>query len=243
MKTSTDSGAAEGGDLPARPFFHEGMRAWQDRFDSRRLADRLEERLGRSRFTTEDRIFIESRTMFFLATADEAGRPDCSYKGGDVGFVRVTGDNELAFPSYDGNGMFRSIGNLSTHAPVGLLFIDFEQPRRLRVNGLASVTADDPLRDEFTGAQLVVRVRATHIFPNCPRYIHRMQLAEASPYVPRSDVEPPVPAWKRYEMFSDVLPRMGCNGDDSESRDAADGTAAPVSTRTQEIGERGDHTP
>jgi predicted pyridoxine 5'-phosphate oxidase superfamily flavin-nucleotide-binding protein len=215
MKTSTDGSAAEGGDPEVRPFFHDGMRAWQDHFDSRRLADRLEERLGRNRFTADDRVFIESRTLFFLATADEAGRPDCSYKGGDAGFVRVTGDDELAFPSYDGNGMFRSIGNLSRHAPVGLLFIDFEQPRRLRVNGLASVAADDVLRDAFPGAQLVVRVRATHIFPNCPRYIHRMQLVEQSPYVPRTDVEPPVPAWKRFEMFSDVLPREDCGSSSS----------------------------
>ena len=217
MKTSADDSAAENGGPAPRPFFHEGMRTWQDRFDSRRLADRLEERLGRSRFTTDDRAFIESRTMFFLATADEAGRPDCSYKGGDAGFVRITGDDELAFPSYDGNGMFRSIGNLSTHAAVGLLFIDFEQPRRLRVNGLASVVPDDPLRDEFTGAQLVVRVRATHIFPNCPRYIHRMQLVDPSPYVPRPGVEPPVPAWKQFEMFSDVLPRKDSGGSGSES--------------------------
>jgi len=216
MKTSTDSGAADAGDPAPHPFFHEGMRAWQDRFDSRRLADRLEERLGRNRFTADDRAFIESRTMFFLATADDSGRPDCSYKGGDAGFVRVTADDELAFPSYDGNGMFRSIGNLSRHAPVGLLFIDFEQPRRLRVNGLASVAPDDPLLGEFTGAQLVVRVRATHVFPNCPRYIPRMQLAEASPYVPRPGVEPPVPAWKRFEMFSDVLPREGGSTGDGD---------------------------
>jgi uncharacterized protein len=218
MKTSSDGRTSEGGDAAPRPFFHEGMRAWQDGFDSRRLADRLEEKLGRKRFTADDRAFIESRTMFFLATADAAGRPDCSYKGGDAGFVRVTGDDELAFPSYDGNGMFRSIGNLSTHAPVGLLFIDFEQPRRLRVNGLASVRPDDPLHDEFAGAQLVVRVRATHIFPNCPRYIHRLQLAEASPYVPRPGVEPPVPAWKRFEMFSDVLPRDDRGARGSASR-------------------------
>jgi hypothetical protein len=217
MKTSADGGAGDGGDPAPRPFFHEGMRAWQDHFDSRRLADRLEERLGRKHFTDDDRAFIESRAMFFLATTDEAGQPDCSYKGGDAGFVRVTGDDELAFPSYDGNGMFRSIGNLSTHAPVGLLFIDFEQPRRLRVNGLASVVADDPLHDAFTGAQLVVRVRATHIFPNCPRYIYRMQPAEPSAYVPRLGVEPPVPAWKRFEMFSDVLPRDGRGGSGSES--------------------------
>lgn len=217
MGETSRGGAADDDASAPRPFFHEGMRAWQDRFDSRRLADRLEERLGRSRFTADDRAFIESRTMFFLATADEAGRPDCSYKGGDAGFVRVTGDDELAFPSYDGNGMFRSIGNLSVHAPVGLLFIDFEQPRRLRVNGLASVRPDDPLRAEFIGAQLVVRVRATHIFPNCPRYIHAMQPGAPSPYVPREGVEAPVPAWKRFEMFRDVLPRDDAGADHGAS--------------------------
>src|SRR5687768_3612757 len=119
--------------------YHDGMRALQDRFDSRRLADRLDERLGRSAFTPDDRTFIESRTMFFLATADAAGAPDCSYKGGDAGFVRITADDELAFPSWDGNGMFRSLGNVNVNPAVGLLFIDFDSPRRLRVNGAASL--------------------------------------------------------------------------------------------------------
>jgi uncharacterized protein len=130
----------------------------------------------------------------------------------------MTGDDELAIPSYDGNGMFSSIGNMSRHAPTGLLFIDFEQPRWLRVNGrLTPVVLDDPPRNAFTGAQLIVRVRATDILPNCPRYLHRMQLADPSPYVQRPGIEPPVPTWKRYEMFSDVLPREGCGGSGSWS--------------------------
>ena len=186
--------------------YHAGMRELQDRYDCRRLADRLDERLGRSAFSDEDRAFIASRTMFFLATADAAGRPDCSYKGGAPGFVRITADDELAFPSYDGNGMFRSLGNVLVNPSVALLFIDFERPNRLRVNGGASMAADDPLLAEFAGAQVVVRVRARRIFPNCPRYIHRMGAAEPSKYVPRDGYEPPEPAWKRFDMFSDVLP-------------------------------------
>ena len=185
--------------------YHDGMRTMQDRFDTRRLADRLEERLGRAAFTPEDRSFIESRTMFFLATANARGEPDCSYKGGDAGFVRITADDELAFPSYDGNGMFRSLGNLVVNPAVALLFVDFEHPNRLRVNGRASIDADDPLRADFAGAQLVVRVRAERIFPNCPRYIHRLQAVERSPYVPQPGVTPPVPKWKRFEAFADVL--------------------------------------
>jgi len=187
--------------------YHEGMRRLQDRFDTRRLADRLQEKLGRTRFTSEDRTFIESRPFFFLATADADGQPDCSYKGGDPGFVRVTADDELAFPSYDGNGMYRSLGNVLVHAAVALLFIDFERPNRLRVLGRASIADDDPLLQDFAGAQLVVRVRALRIFPNCPRYIHRMTITESSPYVPRVDYTPPIPKWKTFESFRDVLPR------------------------------------
>jgi predicted pyridoxine 5'-phosphate oxidase superfamily flavin-nucleotide-binding protein len=196
------------------PAYHTGMRALQDRFDTRRLADRLDEKLARQDFSDEDRAFIETCSMFFLATADGEGRPDCSYKGGAPGFVRVTGEDELAFPSYDGNGMFRSLGNLLVNPAVALLFIDFEKPRRLRVNGSASAAGDDPLLASFAGAQLIVRVRAERIFPNCPRYIHRMTTVEPSPYVPREDYTPPVPKWKRFDEFADVLAR-----DDPARRD------------------------
>jgi len=187
--------------------YHAGMRELQDRFDTRRLADRLDEKLARQTFSDEDRALIESRPLFFLATADAEGRPDCSFKGGAPGFVRVTGEGELAFPSYDGNGMFRSLGNLLVNPAVALLFIDFERPNRLRVNGSASVAGDDPLLASFAGAQLIVRVRAERIFPNCPRYIPRMTTGEPSPYVPREGYTPPVPRWKRFDEFADVLAR------------------------------------
>lgn len=195
MKTSPDEA------------YHAGMRRLQDRFGTRCLADRLDEKLGRTTFTDEDRAFIASRTLFFLATADAQGRPDCSYKGGDPGFVRVVAADELVFPSYDGNGMFRSLGNVLANPAVALLFVDFEKPNRLRVNGVARVRFDDPLQDSFVGAQALVRVRAERIFPNCPRYIHRMQFVELSPYVPRTGGAPPIPAWKRFDAFRDVLAR------------------------------------
>ena len=181
--------------------YHEGARRLQDRFDSRRLADRLVEKLWRTAFTAEDKAFIEASPMFFLASADPQGRPDCSYKGGDPGFVRITADDELAFPSYDGNGMFRSLGNVLANPRVGMLFLDFEQPRRLRVNGHASLVDDV---SGFEGAQLVVRITADAIFPNCPRYIHRYRLVETSVYAPKPGYEPPEPGWKK--NFSDVLP-------------------------------------
>ena len=159
--------------MPGATMYHEGMRDLQDARDTRRIADRLEEVVVRSAFTDEDRAFIGRSAMFFIATADAAGHPDCSYKGGLPGFVRVLDERTLAIPDYDGNGMYRSWGNVRVNPNVGLLFLDFEQPRRLRINGSASIALDDPLRETFPGCVFVVRLRAEHIFPNCPRYLHR----------------------------------------------------------------------
>ena len=186
--------------------YHEGMRQLQDARDTRRIADRLAEVTLRRAFTPEDRQFIERAAMVFVATADAEGQPDCSYKGGMPGFVRVVDDTTLAFPDYDGNGMYRTWGNVLVNPHVGLLFIDFENPKRIRVNGTATISGDDPLIDTFEGAAFVVRVAAHAIFPNCPRYLHRMQLVEHSVYAPRAGHEPPVPAWKGYEVFRDHLP-------------------------------------
>jgi predicted pyridoxine 5'-phosphate oxidase superfamily flavin-nucleotide-binding protein len=189
--------------------YHDGAKRLQDRFDSRRIADRLEQITVHDTFSEGDRELVERAPMFFLATADRDGWPDCSYKGGMPGFVRVVDDRTLAFPSYDGNGMFRSLGNILVNPLVGLLFIDFEKPNRMRVQGTASLHDDDELLAAFDGAQLMVRVRAERIFPNCPRYIHRMQLVEHSVYSPRPGHVPPTPEWKQMDVFRDYLPEPG----------------------------------
>ena len=186
--------------------YHDGSRELQDRFDSRRIADRLEQITVHDAFSEEDRAFIEQSPMFFLATADPDGWPDCSYKGGQPGFVRVTDDQTLAFPNYDGNGMFRSLGNILLNPRVGLLFVDFEHPNRMRINGTASLHDDPELLAGFHGAQLVVKVRADRIFPNCPRYIHKMALTEISVFAPKPGHVPPVPDWKKMDVFRDYLP-------------------------------------
>ncbi len=196
------------------PVYHEGMRYLQDERVTRRLADRLQQVTLRRAFTDEDRAFIERCAMFFVATADARGRPDCSYKGGLPGFVRVLDERTLAFPDYDGNGMYRSWGNVLVNPQVGVLFVDLESPKRIRVNGTASVAADDPLLGEFSDAVFIVRVAAEQIFPNCPRHIHRMQLVEHSVYAPRGNHTPSVPAWKTFDAFRDALP--------ARDRDATD---------------------
>lgn len=189
--------------------YHEGNRRLQDQFESRRISDRLET-FTRSKFTADDQTFIEKAIYFFLATADEQGRPDCSFKGGMPGFVRVVGESELAFPDFDGNGMFKSLGNILVNAEVGLLFVALhDRPQRLRINGTATVNRDDPLLAQTVGAQLIVRVKARAIFPNCPRYIPAMKLIEPSVYAPRPGVDPVEPVWKAFDEFKDcVHPRQ-----------------------------------
>jgi predicted pyridoxine 5'-phosphate oxidase superfamily flavin-nucleotide-binding protein len=186
--------------------FSEDHRYWQDRFDTRRIADRIDDLLVSDSIDEHAKRFIESRDMFFLASCDDAGHPQCSYKGGAPGFVRVVDQHTIAFPVYDGNGMFLSLGNIRAHAEVGLLFIDFAQPNRLRLNGVATVDADDPLLGSMPGASLVVRVRTTQVFPNCSRYIHTMQLVDRSEFVPEADVAAPIPDWKRMEWAQEYLP-------------------------------------
>jgi predicted pyridoxine 5'-phosphate oxidase superfamily flavin-nucleotide-binding protein len=188
-------------------FYHEGSRALQARFGSTALADRLEEVTRRASFTDADKSFIESAGFFFLATADGEGRPDCSFKGGAPGFVRVITPELLVFPDYDGNGQFRSLGNISVNPEIGLLFIAMgETARRLRVNGRAEIQFDDPLLASFAGAQALIRVRPRHIFPNCPRYIPDLEHGRLSPFIPERGAPPLEPAWKSSDEFKAVVP-------------------------------------
>ncbi|HCU53051.1 MAG TPA: pyridoxamine 5'-phosphate oxidase [Gammaproteobacteria bacterium] len=187
-------------------FYLDDHRQLQDRFDTRRLADRMDEALLHDAMTESEKAFVQSRMMFFIATVDERGHANCSYRGGAPGFVRVVDDHTIAFPNYDGNGMFLSMGNVLNSGQVGLLFIDFERPQRMRFNGVASIDYDDPLKATYPEAQFVVRVRAREIFTNCPRYIHKMKLVEPSRFVPKAGCQTPVPGWKTGDWVEDVLP-------------------------------------
>jgi hypothetical protein len=151
------------------------QRALQDRFDTRRIADKIEALAIHPELGDMEKAFIESRDMFWLSTIDEQGRPTVSYKGGDPGFVKVLDNRTIVFPLYDGNGMFYSAGNIAGSGAVGMLFMDLEKPNRVRVQGVATISEDDPLKAQFLEAQLMVRVAVTEVWPNCPRYVHRYQ--------------------------------------------------------------------
>jgi predicted pyridoxine 5'-phosphate oxidase superfamily flavin-nucleotide-binding protein len=190
--------------MTKRPIYNDAMRALQQRFGTEALADILAKRNRREVLTEDDIAFIEAAPFFFLATADAEGFPDCSYKGGLPGFMRATGPAALSFPALDGNGMYRSLGNIMSNPAIGMLFIDFEAPRRLRVNGRAKVVFDDPAQADFPGAEAMVHVSDLAIFRNCPRYIHKK--GEVSPYIDRGDGQAKVPDWKREPEFAALLP-------------------------------------
>src|ERR1700693_6023231 len=199
------AGQTRGGDAMA--MYHTGNRELQDRFGARALADRLADKIWRDRFKDTDKAFIETVGFFFLATANSQGEPDCSFKGGAPGFVQVRSPDLLVFPDYDGNGMFKSLGNIRVNPSVGLLFIAMnEKPQRLRVNGRAAIVADDPIMGRLSGSQLLIRVTPTDIFPNSPRYIPDLPAGQPSRYLPCAGKPPQEPAWKGFEDFKNVVP-------------------------------------
>lgn len=186
-------------------FFTLAQRQLQGEFETTDLADRIVEAVVTEELSYPQAEFIHSRNMFYLSTIDESGYPSCSYKGGDLGFVRVINPVTIVFPNYDGNGMFMSMGNIQDKAKVGLLFIDFETPQRLRLRGEARCLREGPMLDSYPGANLVVEISVNHVWVNCPRYVHRMQPLEQSPYLPGKDGAVSLALWKRVDLIQDVL--------------------------------------
>jgi len=185
--------------------YGDAHRALHDKFDSGRIAQFLED-MDTDHVEEQHKAFIESRDMFWLATVDAEGRPQCQYKGGAPGFIKVIDPKTVVFPSYDGNGRYHSMGNISATTKIGMLFLDFETPNRLRLQGEASVSADDPLLGEYKDAELIIRVSVTDVIINCPRYIHKMQRVEQSHSVPITEKDTPYANWKRVDVVQEALP-------------------------------------
>lgn len=185
--------------------FKDSHRALQDEFGTRGLADRIEDLACSSEIEDAARGFISSVDMFFLATVNSEGQPTVSYKGGFPGFVKVLDSKTLVFPSYDGNGMYLSMGNVADNQRLGMLFIAFDPPMRMRLQGTASLVRNDPLLAEYKEAEFLVRVDVTEVWMNCPRYVHRMQRIGSSRYVPQPDQQTPLAGWKHQEDILDVL--------------------------------------
>lgn len=192
--------------------FHDGMRALQDEFDGRRVADALEKNRKHTAFLADDIALIRQSSFFFLAT-HHADSVDCSYKGGAPGFVHVIGENTLEWPDYDGNSMYRSLGNISRQPRVGLLFIRFDgENTLLRINGTASLHRDEETLARHHGAKRVVRMVADYMFPNCPRYIPALTMTQPSPHNPVPGYIPPAPQWKSRGYIKGILPNDDPHG-------------------------------
>ncbi|WP_204377012.1 SRPBCC domain-containing protein [Methyloceanibacter methanicus] len=209
-------------DETPKDFFSEGHRKIQDHFGTRRLADRLGSLSVHDELKAADAAFIARQNMFFIASNDPYGQPNCSYKGGARGFVTVVDEQTLAFPDYNGNGMHLTTGNISETSKVGLLFIDFERQARLRVLGRAEVSTADSLIERYPGAQMIVRVHVESVFSNCPRYVHKMQLVEESAFIPGEASNSPTPDWKRLLAVADALPESDADaaGTDTDGEKA-----------------------
>ncbi len=186
--------------------YHNEHRALQERFDTVKLATLLDTGWVHDSVKAEERDFIQSRDMFFLSTVDPDGQPTVSYKGGPTGFVHVADEGTIVFPGYDGNGMFLSMGNIEGQGKVGLLFIDFQSPNRLRVQGNARLVTEGSQLEHWTEAHYAVEVDVTKVWVNCPRYIHRYDKVAESRYVPRAGKRTPLASWKRLDFVQNALP-------------------------------------
>ncbi len=210
--------------MTAESFYSPEHRALQDAFDARALADTMEAMIVHPTLADDAVEFISSRDFFFLSTVNAQGEPTVSHKGGAPGFVKVLDPSTLAFPSYDGNGMYLSMGNIDATAKIGMLFIDLETPHRVRVQATARLAAvDDPIVEAFPGAELVVIATVTSSFVNCGRYIHRHERVATSVSVPDASGQQPLAAWKRIDALQPVLPAK-----DQGRADAEGGTISPA---------------
>ena len=193
-----------GAPLTGEDLFGPESRELQDRFDTRRLADRITEHFVRPGLSAEQVEVVTGARMVFVATVDAAGRPECSYKGGRPGFVRVLDERTLTLPFYDGNGMFSTLGNIRATGRVGLLFVDFEQGYRLRVNGTAQVGDPDPHRDP--GALVLVTVTSEVVYDLCERYVHTLRFERESEFCPAPGHEPPPAPYLSKPLYDGARP-------------------------------------
>jgi predicted pyridoxine 5'-phosphate oxidase superfamily flavin-nucleotide-binding protein len=191
--------------------FHDGNRALQDKYGGRAVADKIVDLVEAQTVSDEFKDFIEGLPFFFLATSG-GGNTDCSFKGGEPGFVRVVAPDRIIFPDYDGNRMYKSLGNITQNPDVGLLFMRFGAEEgqgalylRVRVSGKATVHDEHEALASYPGAKRIVEVAVTHVFPNCPRYIPHMEMVEPSRHIPKADEDQPTPAWKEIPPIAELL--------------------------------------
>ncbi len=187
-------------------FYHDGSLRMQEQFGSVGLAAHLARQYVLDRLQDEHIAWIREADCVYVATVAPDGQPECSYKGGLPGFIKVPDSASLEIPSYDGNGMYRTLGNASAVARIGLLFLFLEKHAKLRVNGTCEVSAEPGLLDTHHGAESVIQVGIRAVFENCPRYLHDRASGTYSRHCPRPGYRPPDPDWKLKPEYDGLLP-------------------------------------
>jgi len=187
-------------------FYDAGSLELQGHFGTGALAAHLARRYVTDQLEEVHMDWIRGADAVFVATVDARGRPECSYKGGLPGFIRVPDERTVEFPSYDGNGMYRTLGNAAGSQRIGLLFLFPDVPAKLRVNGVCTVLTAPRALAGHPGAEAAVRVGIEQVFENCPRYLHDPASGAHSVHCPRPGYRPPQPAWKGKPEYEGLLP-------------------------------------
>lgn len=133
-----------------------------------------------SRLDAHDRAYLAASPFCLLATAAKDGLLDVSPRGDAPGFMTVMDDTTLVLPDRPGNNRIDSMLNVLSDPRVAMIFLVPGAGHTLRVNGTATITTDDKIRQlgavrgRLPATALVIQVREAMY--QCPRALVRSGL-------------------------------------------------------------------
>jgi hypothetical protein len=150
------------------------------------------------------RAFIAHSPFLVMGTAAADGTCDVSPKGDAPGFVHVLDDRHLLVPDRLGNNRLDGLRNIVENGHVALLFFIPGREDMLRVNGRATITRDDGLRERLAVEgklpRTVVLVEVEQCFLHCSRAAKRSALWDPARWPDGSAVR------SMQRMIWDLLP-------------------------------------
>jgi PPOX class probable FMN-dependent enzyme len=135
--------------------------------------------------------FIGMSPFCVLATSGADGSVDASPRGGNPGFVGVTGPNTLVMPDRSGNNRIDSFRNIvEGSGSVHLVFFVPGIDETLRVGGRGSLSADPELLAAMVEfgkpPRAVLRIDVNEVYFHCGKALMRSKLWSADTRVERS---------------------------------------------------------
>ncbi len=164
---------------------HEGEIEAQRRFGAEGYWNEYNLGMIRDSIPSSWAAFMEAQAFFFIATANSRGECDCSFRGREFNragqpypLLKILDAKTLVFPDFSGNKLYNSLGNILVNPHIGMLFVDFQNRSRARVNGAAKIIEDKrAYEDIWPTAQRYVRVAVQQAYPNCRARIPKMNFA------------------------------------------------------------------